>query len=80
MSVSWFAGLSLFWSSARKRGFDLHDVVRVMCKEPAKLARLEHCKGQISVGMDADLVLWDPSETFTVRFFVMVNKIYKCVD
>ena len=60
-------GLSLFWSSACKRGLDLHDLVRVMCEEPAKLARLQHCKGRIAVGMDADFVLWDPQATFVVR-------------
>ena len=59
-------GLSIFWSQASSRGFSLHDVVRVMCEEPAKLSRLSHRKGKIAVGMDADFVLWDPNECFVV--------------
>lgn len=59
-------GLSIFWSQASSRGFYLHDVVRVMCEEPAKLSRLSHRKGKIAVGMDADFVLWDPNESFVV--------------
>ena len=49
------------------RGFSLHDVVRVMCEEPAKLSRLSHRKGKIAVGMDADFVLWDPEEAVVVK-------------
>ncbi|XP_068739908.1 allantoinase, mitochondrial-like [Montipora capricornis] len=59
-------GLSIFWSNACRRGFTLHDVVRVLCEEPAKLSRLSHRKGKIAVGMDADLVLWNPDESFVV--------------
>ena len=60
-------GLSIFWSNACSRGFTLHDVVRVLCEEPAKLSRLNHRKGKIALGMEADLVLWDPDECFVVR-------------
>ena len=60
-------GLSIFWSQASTRGFSLHDVVRVMCEEPAKLSRLSHRKGKIAVGMDADFVLWDPEEAVVVK-------------
>jgi len=62
-----YPGLSIFWSQASSRGFSLHDVVRVMCEEPAKLSRLSHRKGKIAVGMDADFVIWDPDEPIVVR-------------
>ena len=62
-----YLGLCIFWSQASNRGFSLHDVVRVMCEEPAKLSRLSHRKGKIAVGMDADFVLWDPDEPIVVR-------------
>lgn len=61
------AGLSVFWSQASKRGFSLHDVVRLMCEEPAKLSRLSHRKGKIAIGMDADFVFWDPDQPIVVR-------------
>ena len=59
--------MPIFWSQASSRGFSLHDVVRVMCEEPAKLSRLSHRKGKIAVGMDADFVLWDPDEPILVK-------------
>lgn len=59
--------MPVFWSQASSRGFSLHDVVRVMCEEPAKLSRLSHRKGKIAVGMDADFVLWDPDEPILVK-------------
>ncbi|XP_030647180.1 allantoinase, mitochondrial [Chanos chanos] len=60
-------GLSLFWTSASKRGFTLADVVRLLCKEPAQLCRLDNQKGNLSPGYDADLVIWDPEKEFKVK-------------
>jgi allantoinase len=57
-------GLPLVWTAARARGFALTDVVRWMSHAPARLARLP--KGQISEGVDADLVAFAPDESFTV--------------
>ncbi|XP_051986690.1 allantoinase, mitochondrial isoform X1 [Xyrauchen texanus] len=59
-------GLSLFWTSASKRGFSLSDTVRLLCKEPAQLCRLDNQKGSLIPGHDADLVIWDPEKVFTV--------------
>ncbi|XP_056598386.1 alanine--glyoxylate aminotransferase-like isoform X4 [Triplophysa dalaica] len=59
-------GLSLFWTSAAKRGFSLNDAVRLLCKEPAKLCLLDNKKGSLIPGHDADFVIWDPEKEFTV--------------
>ena len=50
----------------------MHDVVRVMCEEPARLSRLSHRKGKIALGMDADFVLWDPDEPIVVKQVLLV--------
>ena len=41
--------LPLMWTEARKRGFTLQDVIRLMAVGPAKLARLDKRKGRIEV-------------------------------
>lgn len=64
-------GLSLFWTSASTRGFLLSDTVRLLCKEPAQLCRLENQKGSLIPGHDADLVIWDPEKEFTVRRWIL---------
>ncbi|XP_044526835.1 allantoinase, mitochondrial-like [Gracilinanus agilis] len=67
-------GLPLFWTSARHRGFSLHDVVKFMCKNPAKLSGLEAQKGSLRPGQDADLVIWDPEKEFEVKESMIQHK------
>ena len=58
--------LPVVWTEARSRGFGEADVARWMAAMPAKLAGLSGRKGEIAPGCDADLVVWDPAEEFTV--------------
>ncbi|XP_068599457.1 allantoinase, mitochondrial [Brachionichthys hirsutus] len=60
-------GLPLFWSSARKRGFQLSDVARLLSRNTAQLCSLEQRKGSLSPGHDADLVIWDPEREFEIK-------------
>lgn len=64
------AGVSLslpvVWTEAGLRGFGLEDLARWMAKAPARLAGLAERKGEIAVGMDADLVVFAPEEEFIV--------------
>ncbi|KAH8089895.1 allantoinase [Cristinia sonorae] len=53
-------GLSLLWTEGRKRGVSVRDIVRWCCEETAKHAGLQNSKGALRVGMDADLIVWDP--------------------
>ena len=59
-------GLSAVWTVARRRGRTLDDVVRWMATAPARLAGLS-AKGSLAVGCDADLVAFDPDETYVVE-------------
>lgn len=60
-------GLSLFWTNCRKYGLGMHDMMRLMCTEPARLCHICNQKGYIEVGYMADLCVWDPDEEFTVE-------------
>ncbi len=58
--------LPVMWTEARRRGASMSQVVRWMSEQPAKLAGLEHRKGAIREGCDADLVVFDAEGTFQV--------------
>ena len=59
--------LPIVWTEARRRGFSVHDVTRWLSSAPAKLVGLEARKGAIESGLDADLVIWNPSSQFKVE-------------
>ena len=59
-------GLSAIWTAACSRGISVDRVVEWMAAAPARLAGLDGRKGQIAVGYDADLVVFDPDEEWIV--------------
>lgn len=59
--------LSALWTAARSRGFGLADLSRWMSAQTARLVGLGHRKGTIAPGYDADLVVWNPEESFVVE-------------
>lgn len=58
--------LPVLWTAAEKRGFELSDLVRWLCTNPALLIGKNESKGAIAVGMDADFAVLDPEATFQV--------------
>ena len=70
VSKSGFGGteylLSGLYSEGSRRGMSLNHMAQLVSKNPAERYGLNN-KGDIAVGYDADLVLLDPDETFTVR-------------
>jgi allantoinase len=58
--------LPVLWTAARQRGATLLDLASWLSTNPAKLIGQSHCKGQITKGYDADLLVLAPEATFTV--------------
>jgi allantoinase len=59
-------GLPVMWTNLQARGFGLTDLSRLMSEAPAKLAGLEDSKGKLAPGSDADIIVWDSDERFTL--------------
>ena len=58
--------LPVAWTEASKRGFSLEQLAQWMCAAPARLAGLQHRKGTLAAGFDADLCVFRPEESFAV--------------
>ena len=58
--------LPVVWTEACRRGFSLLDLTRWLCANPAAQVSLQSQKGAIAVGNDADIVIWDPAQQFSV--------------
>jgi allantoinase len=57
--------LPAVWTGMCERGYGLQELVRWMCRHPARLIGLEGVKGTLAPGADADLLVFDPDATFT---------------
>jgi len=58
--------LPALWTAAKKRNCNINDMAKWLCENPAKLIGKQNNKGKIQKGFDADLVVWDDKNTFTV--------------
>ncbi|KAF2739404.1 allantoinase [Polyplosphaeria fusca] len=72
-------GLPILWTEGTKRDpeFGIEEVVRWCCRNTAKQVGLERSKGDISVGFDADIVVFDDAAEFVVEPSTMLfrNKV-----
>jgi allantoinase len=59
-------GASVVWTGLGKRGGGLDHLARWMSEAPARLAALDHRKGAIAPGRDADLVIFRPDDDYVV--------------
>ncbi len=58
--------LPVIWTEAKKRNFSIADVSTLMSKNVSKFIGFDTAKGLIKEGFDADIVVWDPEQKFTV--------------
>ncbi|TMU13490.1 amidohydrolase family protein [Halomonas sp. ATBC28] len=60
-------GLQILWTGASERNFSIKDVSRWTSRNTAIQTRLFPKKGSLTVGADADLVIWDPEAKWTIE-------------
>jgi allantoinase len=58
--------LPVMWTEANARGFTINQLEDWLCAAPARQVGLVERKGSISIGRDADIVIWDPQREFRV--------------
>jgi allantoinase len=66
--------LPVMWTQAHARGISLGTLVEWLCRGPARLLGFASRKGSITSGSDADLVIWDPEESFTVESELLLHR------
>lgn len=54
-------------SEANKGRITFEKAVEICATNPAKLFGIDYCKGAIEVGLDADIVIYDPKKNFEVK-------------
>jgi allantoinase len=73
-------GLPILWTEGTKRNpeFNIEDIVRWCCTNTAKQVGLEKSKGDLGVGFDADIVVFDETATFMVCFPNPMRCLWVC--
>jgi allantoinase len=71
-------GLPLIWTEARERGFDLVEISRLMSEKTATFAGLSAIKGDIRVGFDADLVVFDDKAHYQIETSMIKHRHKIC--
>ncbi|MEK7432654.1 MAG: allantoinase AllB [Cyanobacteriota bacterium] len=66
--------LSIIWTEAKNRGISINQLSKLMSEKTANFIGLGDVKGKIAIGYDADFVIWNPGETFTIKEDIIQHK------
>lgn len=58
--------LPVLWTEAKAHGFNIRQLAEWLCGAPARQVGLSQRKGSITIGADADFVIWNPHREFRV--------------
>ncbi len=66
--------LPVIWTAGLEYGLTLAQMIPLLTEKPAKFLGLETSKGKLKVGFDADICVWNPSESFKVTTEIIEHK------
>ena len=58
--------LPVLFSEGQKRGLQTEKLIPLLTKKPAEFLEIDDKKGDLAVGFDADITIWDDTEEFTI--------------
>src|SRR5690606_37597312 len=61
------------WTALQEK-LNLENFIPLLTEKPAQFLGLDHRKGRIATGYDADFVIWAPDETFVVSENAVFHK------
>ena len=59
--------LPVIWDKIKDKKDGLFNLWTWLSHNPAKFLGLDHCKGDLKPGMDADIMIWNPDKSIEVR-------------
>jgi allantoinase len=59
--------LPIMWTEMQRRGYAIKRLAEWLASAPARLAGLDKRKGSLTVGSDADIIIWNPTAEFRVE-------------
>lgn len=65
-------GLSILWTEGQERGISIENIVKWCCANTAKQVGLDHQKGDLRVGYDGDVAVFDDEAGFEVSADTML--------
>jgi len=66
--------LPVVWTAGQKKGLSLEKLIPLLTENPAKFLGLNHKKGLLKKGFDADIIVWNDSKEFTVTKNIIAHK------
>jgi len=66
--------LPVIWTAGLKKGLTLEKLIPLLTLNPAKFLGLNDSKGALKKGFDADIVVWNDTEEFTVTEKIIAHK------
>ena len=70
--------LPAFWAKASERGFEMDSILKYWAEGPAAFIGTGDRKGKLAPGYDADIMIWNPDEEWTLQESYILHRHKIC--